>query len=250
MAQQLKQRLFQRWIAIRRPKIQNFRGFAPQHGIHAGLQFLDGKEFLCRAGHHKRESIFGYVCSEPTKHLFPAFIGEEQFPPDSPVSIQDRRRRRCDLKSVAVSLDKRTASHVPLNQPFRFQLGVGIRHRRAVNAEHGRKFTAGRNAVAGAQIARVNEGAQLIAKLDVQRNVTLWLEMKWKHCLSPSANSTRYWPAHRHNPSRKGLGPNWPYTSKLGKIASPCFSPYQQENKNQRRQQDHPGGHQRVGRGA
>jgi hypothetical protein len=39
----------------------------------------------------------------------------------------------------------------------------------------------------------------LVAELDVQRNVTLWLEMEWKHCLSPSANSTRYWPAARAN---------------------------------------------------
>src|ERR1700726_4434246 len=47
--------------------------------------------------------------------------------------------------------------------------------------------------------ARVDEGAQLIAKLDVQRNVTLRLEMEWKHCLSPSANSTRYWTGARAN---------------------------------------------------
>jgi len=77
-----------------------------------------------------------------------------------------------------------------------------------VNAEHGREFTAGGNAVALAQIARVHEGAQLVAKLDVKRNVTLWLEMKWKHCLSPSANSTRYWPVARANLSfAEGFAP-------------------------------------------
>jgi hypothetical protein len=31
----------------------------------------------------------------------------------------------------------------------------------------------------------VDEGAQLIAELDVQRDVTFWLEMHWEHCLSP-----------------------------------------------------------------
>jgi hypothetical protein len=74
---------------------------------------------------------------------------------------------------------------VALNQAFGFQLGVSIRHGRAVNAKHSRELAAGRNAVAGAQIACVHEGAQLIAKLDVEWNVTLWLEMEWKHCLSP-----------------------------------------------------------------
>ena len=68
-----------------------------------------------------------------------------------------------------------------------------------MNAEHGRELTAGRNAVARAQISGVDEGPQLIAKLDVQRNVALRLEMEWKHCLSPSANSTRYWPDARAN---------------------------------------------------
>src|SRR5258707_1317005 len=78
-----------------------------------------------------------------------ALIGEEQFPADSPVSIQDWRRRRSDLQAVAVSLYKRAASHVALNQAFGFQFGIGIRHGRAVNAKHGRELTAGWNAVAG-----------------------------------------------------------------------------------------------------
>ena len=96
-----------------------------------------------------------------------------------------------------------------LNQALGFKLGISIRHRRAVNAEHGGKLTASRNAVAGTQIACVHEGAQLIAKLDVQRNVTLRLEMKWQHCLSPSANSTRYWTAARANLSSSSLA-GWP----------------------------------------
>jgi len=60
---------------------------------------------------------------------------------------------------------------VSLNQPFRFEFSVSISYRRAVNAEHGCQLAAGWNAVARAQIARVNESPQLIAKLDVQRNV-------------------------------------------------------------------------------
>src|SRR5258708_9262489 len=68
-----------------------------------------------------------------------------------------------------------------------------------MNAEHGREFTAGGNAVTRAQISGVDEGPQLIAKLDVERNVALRLELEWKHCLSPSANSSRYWPDSRAN---------------------------------------------------
>src|SRR3989441_7385658 len=100
---------------------------------------------------------------------------------------------------MAVGLDKRAAPDVPLNQPFGFQLRVSVRYRCAMNAQHGRQLAARRDAVAGAQITGMHERAQLIAKLDVQRNVTLRLEMKWQHCLSPSANSTRDWTASRAN---------------------------------------------------
>ncbi len=55
----------------------------------------------------------------------------------------------------------------PWIKPFRFEFGVGVGDRSAVNAEHGGKLAAGGNAVAGAKIACVNERAQLIAQLDV-----------------------------------------------------------------------------------
>ena len=197
--QHLEQCRFQRRIAIRRTKIQHLRPFAAKHGVHASLEFFDRKELLCRAGHHKRKCIFRNIGSETAEDFFAAFIGKEQFPADAPVSIQNWRCRRGDLQAVTVSLNERTASHVALNETFRFQLGVGIGYRGAMNAEHGREFTAGRNAIARAQISGVDEGPQLIAKLDVQRNVALRLEMEWKHCLSPSANSTRYWPDARAN---------------------------------------------------
>ena len=197
--QHLEQRLFQRGIAVRRTQIEHFRAFAAKHRIHANLQFFDGKKFFSRARHHKGERIFRHVSREAAKDFLSAFIGEKQLPANPPVAIQHRRRGRRDLQSVTVSLDERAASDVALNQAFGFQLGVSIRYRGAVNAEHGRELAARRNAVAGTQISRVHEGAQLVAKLDVQRNVALWLEMEWKHCLSPSANSTRYWPGARAN---------------------------------------------------
>jgi len=197
--QHLEQSLFQRRIAVRRPKIQHFRRFALQHGVHASLQFLNREKFFRRSRHDKGQRIFRQIGRQTAKHLFSSLIGEEQLPPDSAISIQHRRRRRSDLQSVAISLDERAAPNVSLNQSFRFEFSVGVRHGGAVHAEHSRKLAAGRNAVTGAQIARMNKGPQLIAKLDVQRNVTLWLEMEWQHCLSPSANSTRYWPGARAN---------------------------------------------------
>src|SRR5580700_8409426 len=45
----------------------------------------------------------------------------------------------------------------------------------------------------------MDKRAQLVAKLDVQRDVALRLEMKWQHCLLPGANFTRYWTGARAN---------------------------------------------------
>jgi hypothetical protein len=75
-----------------------------------------------------------------------------------------------------------------------------------VDAQHGGEFAAGGNAIAGAQIAGVDERAKLVTKLDVQRDVALRLEMKWQHCLSPSGYFTRYWTAARANLSYRHFG--------------------------------------------
>jgi ABC-type sulfate/molybdate transport systems ATPase subunit len=54
-----------------------------------------------------------------------------------------------------------------------------------VNTEHLREFAAGRNAVARAKVTGVNQGAKLIAELNVERNVAFGLKVYWQHCLSP-----------------------------------------------------------------
>ena len=68
-------------------------------------------------------------------------------------------------------------------------LRIRVRRRRwrrgAVDAKHGGEFAAGGDAVAGAEIAGVDEGAKLITELNVQWDVGFWLEMHWEHCLSP-----------------------------------------------------------------
>jgi hypothetical protein len=45
----------------------------------------------------------------------------------------------------------------------------------------------------------MDERAELVAKLDVQRDVAFGLEMYRKHCLSPAANSTANWTDTRAN---------------------------------------------------
>jgi hypothetical protein len=54
-----------------------------------------------------------------------------------------------------------------------------------VDAEHGGELAAGGDAVAWAQITSMDQGAKLIAELNVQRDVGFWLEMDREHCLSP-----------------------------------------------------------------
>jgi hypothetical protein len=61
------------------------------------------------------------------------------------------------------------------NQPSGFELGIGVGNGCAMHAELRRKFAAGRDAVAGAQVTTVNQRAELIAQLDVKRNVALGL---------------------------------------------------------------------------
>ena len=67
------------------------------------------------------------------------------------------------------------AAHVALNQAFRFEFGVGVCDGGPVNAELRREFAARGDAVAVAQFATMDEGAKLVAKLDVERNVAFGL---------------------------------------------------------------------------
>jgi hypothetical protein len=54
----------------------------------------------------------------------------------------------------------------------------------------GREFAAGGDALTRAQIAGMNHGANLVAQLDIERNVALGLEMQGNHWLFQSGQST------------------------------------------------------------
>ena len=165
--QQFQQGGLQRGIAVRGAQRQDVRAFAPQHGVYANLQLVNGEKFRRGTRHHERQSISRHPRGQPAQYLFSAFIGKQQFPTNASVATQHRRSRRRDFQAVAISLDERAAAHVPLNQPFRFQFRVRVRHRGAVYAQHGGQFAACRNAVARAQITGMHQGAQLIAKLNI-----------------------------------------------------------------------------------
>src|SRR6266851_4558878 len=68
-----------------------------------------------------------------------------------------------------------------------------------MDAEDGSELAAGRNAVARAKIAGVYQRTQLVAQLDIERNMTFGLEMYRQHCLSQKANCSRYWAGARAN---------------------------------------------------
>ena len=165
--QQIQQSRFQRRIAIGRTQGQNFPALAPQHRVHTDLQFLNGEKFRRGTSHNERQSAVRHTGGQPAQHFLAALIGKQQFPADASIAIQNWRSRRGDLQTVAISLDKRPAAHVSLDQSFRFQFGVGIGHGGSVHAEHGRQLAACRDAVARAQITGMHQGAKLIAKLHI-----------------------------------------------------------------------------------
>src|SRR6266849_1584585 len=78
-----------------------------------------------------------------------------------------------------------------------------------MDAEDGSELAAGRNAVARAKIAGVYQRTELVAQLDIERNVTFGLEMYGQHCLSQKANCSRYWTGARANLSCRVFGGMW-----------------------------------------
>ena len=85
-------------------------------------------------------------------------------------------RERGNFPDSIVIANERATSHVAVDEAFGFELGVGVGDGRAVDAQLRGKFAACGNALARAQIAAMNEGADLVAQLDVERDVTFGLQ--------------------------------------------------------------------------
>jgi hypothetical protein len=75
------------------------------------------------------------------------------------------------------------------------------------------ELAAGGNAFAMAQIPAVNQGANLVAQLDVERNVALGLQMQWNHWLIQSGQSIVSFPVVKSQfvffALQDGLSPVW-----------------------------------------
>jgi hypothetical protein len=62
-----------------------------------------------------------------------------------------------------------------LNHAFRFQLGVCVRDGCTVNTQLGGELAACGDAVPGAKFAGMDQGAELIAQLNIERDVAFGL---------------------------------------------------------------------------
>ena len=93
------------------------------------------------------------------------------------MTVERRRSRRRDFQAVAIVADEGAAADVALDQTFGFEFGVSVGDGGAMNAQHCGEFAAGGNAVAGAKVTGVDEGTELVAKLDVQRDVAFGLKV-------------------------------------------------------------------------
>jgi hypothetical protein len=98
-------------------------------------------------------------------------------------------RDRGYFSGDALAANECAPSYVAADEAFGFEFGVGVRDGGAVNAQLRGEFAACGNAFSRTQIASVNQGADLIAQLDVERDVAFGLEMERNHWLVQSGQS-------------------------------------------------------------
>ena len=137
-------------------------------------EFFDRKKFLRRTRGDEANRIGGNFWHQPAQRFLGAIVGEKRFPARGSVTITIGARRRSELSGGRAG-NKRSAPHVPLDQTFGFEFGVSVGHGGAVDAQVGSEFAAGRDAVAGAQFPAMDQRAQLIAQLNIERDMTFSL---------------------------------------------------------------------------
>ena len=64
-----------------------------------------------------------------------------------------------------------------LDEALGFEFSVGIGDGGAVNTENLREFAAGRNTVTRTEVPGVNEGAELVAQLDIEGDMAFGLKV-------------------------------------------------------------------------
>jgi len=177
VVEKLDERLLEGRVAVGGAEIEDFRAFAAEGGVGAGLQFFHGKEFGSGARHDERESVLWSRGGEAGKDLFAAFIGEEKFPAEAIAIVQDGRGRRRDFQAVAIGADKSAAADVALDEAFGFEFGIGVGDSGAMDTEGKSEFAAGGDAVTRVKIASVDQGTKLVTKLDIEGNVAFGLKV-------------------------------------------------------------------------
>ena len=162
-AKHFDQQPLERFVAVRRAKLQNAAAFVAQHGIATAAEFFDREEFTRRPRNRERDGAWRNIRHQAAQAIFAALVGKQRFPAQrTAVAIRARRRRELLHRRVA---NECAATHVPLDQPFGFEFGIGVRDRRAVHAELTGKLAARGYAIAGAKLARMNQSAQLVAAI-------------------------------------------------------------------------------------
>jgi hypothetical protein len=177
VVEEFEERLLEGGVAVGGAKIEDFGAFTAKGGVGAALQFLHGKKFGSRARHDEGDRVFGSRSGEAGEDFFTAFIGEEKFPAEAITTVDERRRGRRDFQAVAIGADEGAAADVALDEAFGFEFGVGVGDGGAMDAESESEFTAGGDAVAGTEIAGVDQGTKLVAQLDGEGNVAFGLKV-------------------------------------------------------------------------
>jgi len=177
VVEEFYERLLEGRIAVGGAEIEDLGAFPAKGSVSAGLQLFHREEFGSGAGHDKRESVLGSRSGEAGEDFFAAFIGEEEFPAEAIAIVRGGRWGRRDFQAVAIGADESAASDVALDEAFGFEFGVGIGDGGAMNTEGESEFPAGGDAVTGTQIASVDQGTELVAKLDVEGDVAFGLKV-------------------------------------------------------------------------
>jgi hypothetical protein len=175
--QQLEERFFQGGIAIAGPEIEDFGPFAAKGSVSTSLQFIDGEELGGGARHDERERVLRSRGGEACEDFFATLIGEEEFPAEAIATVENRRRGRRNFQAVAIGANEGTAAHVALDEPLGFEFGVGIGNGGAVHAESKSELAASGYAITGMQIAGMDQGTELVAELDIERDVAFGLKV-------------------------------------------------------------------------
>jgi hypothetical protein len=177
VVEEFDERLLEGRVAVGGAKIKDFGAFAAEGGVGAGLQFFHRKKFGGGARHDERERVLRSRSGEAGEDFFAAFIGEEEFPAEAIAIAEDRRRGRRNFQAVAIGADESAAADVTLDETLGFKFGVRVGDGGAMNAEGESEFTAGGDAVTGTQIASVDQGTKLVAKLDIEGDVAFGLKV-------------------------------------------------------------------------